>query len=200
MAENLLEIQDLHAGVEDKEILKGLSLTVGKGEVHVILGPNGSGKSTLMNVIMGHPKYEVTAGSIAFEGEDITQLKTFERARKGLFLSFQTPEEIPGISVENMIRTAKQAVSGERVKLLPFRRKLKEMMEEEGSVEDGSSGTFSALRETGRHEERSPARAKVMKTGRWDFLFMRKKGKGMPNRHYTGKGPRFPYPRANWVS
>ncbi len=98
--------------------------------MHVILGPNGSGKSTLMNVIMGHPKYEVTAGSIAFEGEDITQLKTFERARKGLFLSFQTPEEIPGISVENMIRTAKQAVSGERVKLLPFRRKLKEMMEE----------------------------------------------------------------------
>ena len=130
MKENLLDIKGLHAGVEGKEILKGLSLTVGKGEVHVILGPNGSGKSTLMNVIMGHPKYEVTAGSIAFEGEDITQLKTFERARKGLILSFQTPEEIPGISVENMIRTAKQAVSGERVKLLPFRRKLKEMMEE----------------------------------------------------------------------
>ena len=130
MKENLLDIKGLHAGVEGKEILKGLSLTVGKGEVHVILGPNGSGKSTLMNVIMGHPKYEVTAGSIAFEGEDITQLKTFERARKGLFLSFQTPEEIPGISVENMIRMAKQAVSGERVKLLPFRRKLKAMMEE----------------------------------------------------------------------
>ena len=130
MKENLLDIKGLHAGVEGKEILKGLSLTVGKGEVHVILGPNGSGKSTLMNVIMGHPKYEVTAGSIAFEGEDITQLKTFERARKGLFLSFQTPEEIPGISVENMIRTAKQAVSGERVKLLPFRKKLKAMMEE----------------------------------------------------------------------
>lgn len=130
MAEHLLDIRGLHAGVEGKEILKGLSLTVGKGEVHVILGPNGSGKSTLMNVIMGHPKYEVTAGSIAFEGEDITQLKTFERARKGLFLSFQTPEEIPGISVENMIRTAKQAVSGERVKLIPFRKKLKEMMAE----------------------------------------------------------------------
>ena len=130
MKENLLDIKGLHAGVAGKEILKGLSLTVGKGEVHVILGPNGSGKSTLMNVIMGHPKYEVTAGSIAFEGEDITQLKTFERARKGLFLSFQTPEEIPGISVENMIRTAKQAVSGERVKLIPFRKKLKAMMEE----------------------------------------------------------------------
>ena len=130
MKEHLLDIKGLHAGVEGKEILKGLSLTVGKGEVHVILGPNGSGKSTLMNVIMGHPKYEVTAGSIAFEGEDITALKTFERARKGLFLSFQTPEEIPGISVENMIRTAKQAVSGERVKLIPFRKKLKEMMAE----------------------------------------------------------------------
>ena len=130
MAEHLLDIRGLHAGVEGKEILKGLSLTVGKGELHVILEPNGSGKSTLMNVIMGHPKYEVTAGSIAFEGEDITALKTFERARKGLFLSFQTPEEIPGISVENMIRTAKQAVSGERVKLVPFRRKLKEMMAE----------------------------------------------------------------------
>ena len=130
MKENLLDIKGLHAGVEGKEILKGLSLTVGKGEVHVILGPNGSGKSTLMNVIMGHPKYEVTAGSIAFEGEDITQLKTFERARKGLFLSFQTPEEIPGITVENMLRTAKQAMTGAPVKILAFRKKLKAMMAE----------------------------------------------------------------------
>lgn len=130
MAENLLEIKDLHAGVEGKEILKGLSLSVDKGEVHVILGPNGSGKSTLMNIIMGHPKYEVTSGKVSFEGEDITELKTFERARKGLFLSFQTPEEIPGITVENMIRTAKQAVSGERVKIVPFRRQLKATMEE----------------------------------------------------------------------
>ncbi|RHM54632.1 Fe-S cluster assembly ATPase SufC [Mitsuokella sp. AF33-22] len=130
MAEKLLEIKDLHAGVEGKEILKGLNLTVGKGEVHVILGPNGSGKSTLMNIIMGHPKYEVTAGTLSFEGEDLKDLKTFERARKGLFLSFQTPEEIPGITVENMIRTAKQAISGEKVKIIPFRRKLKAMMEE----------------------------------------------------------------------
>ncbi|RGS73499.1 Fe-S cluster assembly ATPase SufC [Mitsuokella sp. AF21-1AC] len=130
MAEKLLEIKDLHAGVEGKEILKGLNLTVGKGEVHVILGPNGSGKSTLMNIIMGHPKYEVTAGTLSFEGEDLKDLKTFERARKGLFLSFQTPEEIPGITVENMIRTAKQAISGEKIKIIPFRRKLKAMMEE----------------------------------------------------------------------
>ena len=130
MAENLLEIKYLHAGVEGKEILKGLSLSVDKGEVHVILGPNGSGKSTLMNIIMGHPKYEVTSGTVSYAGEDITELKTFERARKGLFLSFQTPEEIPGITVENMIRTAKQAVSGERVKIVPFRRQLKATMEE----------------------------------------------------------------------
>ncbi len=130
MADHLLEIQDLHAGVEDKEILKGLSLTVGKGEVHVILGPNGSGKSTLMNVIMGHPKYTVTSGTMTFEGKDLTAMKTFERARAGLFLSFQTPEEIPGISVENMIRTAKQAITGERVKIIPFRKKLRAMMEE----------------------------------------------------------------------
>ena len=102
----LLEIKDLHAGVEGKEILKGLSLSVGKGEIHVILGPNGSGKSTLMNLIMGHPKYQITSGTIEFEGEELNDLQTFERARKGLFLSFQIPEEIPGITVENMLRTA----------------------------------------------------------------------------------------------
>lgn len=130
MAEKLLEIKDLHAGVEDKEILKGLNLSIGKGEVHVILGPNGSGKSTLMNIIMGHPKYQVTSGEMFFEGEDLSGLKTFERTRKGLFLSFQTPEEIPGITVENMIRTAKQAITGQKVKLFPFRKELKAMMQE----------------------------------------------------------------------
>ena len=126
----LLEIKDLHAGVEGKEILKGLSLSVGKGEIHVILGPNGSGKSTLMNLIMGHPKYQITSGTIEFEGEKLNDMQTFERARKGLFLSFQIPEEIPGITVENMLRTAKQAVTGEKVKILPFRRELKKLMEE----------------------------------------------------------------------
>lgn len=130
MAEKLLEIKDLHAGVEDKEILKGLNLSIGKGEVHVILGPNGSGKSTLMNIIMGHPKYQVTSGEMFFEGEDLSSLKTFELTRKGLFLSFQTPEEIPGITVENMIRTAKQAITGQKVKLFPFRKELKAMMQE----------------------------------------------------------------------
>ena len=101
-----------------------------KGEVHVILGPNGSGKSTLMNVIMGHPKYKVFGGSVAFEGEDITALPTFERARKGIFLSFQTPEEIPGITVENMLRTARQAITGKHERIFAFRKELKATMAE----------------------------------------------------------------------
>ena len=124
----MLEIENLSAGVEGKTILHGLNLRVGKGEVHVILGPNGSGKSTLMNVIMGHPKYEIYGGTLKFEGEDLTQLKTFERARRGIFLSFQTPEEIPGITVENMLRTAKQAITGKTVKILQFRKKLHDTM------------------------------------------------------------------------
>lgn len=129
MAEKLLEIKDLHAGVEGKEILRGISLSVNKGEVHVILGPNGSGKSTLMNIIMGHPDYMVTSGSVLFEGEDITQLEPFERARQGIFLSFQSPEEIPGITVENMLRTARQAITGKRERIFGFKKELKATME-----------------------------------------------------------------------
>lgn len=129
MEKDLLAIHDLHAGVEGREILKGLSLNVKKGEVHVLLGPNGSGKSTLMNVIMGHPKYQVTEGTMTFEGADLTSMPTFERARQGLFLSFQTPEEIPGITVENMLRTAKQAVTGQKIKITAFKKELKTAME-----------------------------------------------------------------------
>lgn len=125
MAENLLTIRGLTASVDGKEILKGIDLTVNRGEVHVLLGPNGSGKSTLMNVIMGHPRYEVQAAEMAFLGEDLRGLAAFERSRRGLFLSFQTPEEIPGITVENMLRTAKQAVTGEKIKILAFQKELK---------------------------------------------------------------------------
>ena len=124
----MLEIQNLHVKAEDKEILRGVNLNVGKGEIHVILGSNGSGKSTLMNAIMGHPKYQITDGKILFEGEDLTALKTFERARRGIFLSFQNPEEIPGITVENMLRTAKQAVTGEKIKILAFHKELLALM------------------------------------------------------------------------
>lgn len=134
MSRKLLKIKDLHAGVADRqdkgEILRGLNLEINAGEIHVILGPNGSGKSTLMNVIMGHPKYEVTGGSIAFEGESLQELKTFERTRRGIFLSFQNPEEIPGITVENMLRASRQAVTGKPVKIMKFRKELKAAMEE----------------------------------------------------------------------
>ena len=120
-----LVIENLHVNVEGKEILKGVSLTVKSGEVHALMGPNGNGKSTLLAAVMGHPKYTVSGGSIAFEGGDITALPTFERARKGLFLSFQTPEEIPGITVENMLRTARQAITGKRERIFAFRKELK---------------------------------------------------------------------------
>ena len=126
----MLEIKNLHVAAGDKEILRGLNLKVGRGEIHVILGPNGSGKSTLMNVILGHPKYQITSGEIFFEGEDLTALKTFERARRGIFLSFQNPEEIPGITVENMLRTAKQAITGTKIKILAFHKELLALMNE----------------------------------------------------------------------
>ncbi len=126
----MLEIENLHVRAGDKEILRGLSLKVAAGEIHVILGPNGSGKSTLMNAILGHPKYEVTDGKIFFEGDDLTALKTFERARRGIFLSFQNPEEIPGITVENMLRTSKQAVTGDKIKILQFHKELLALMKE----------------------------------------------------------------------
>lgn len=125
----LLEIKDVHVETEEKEILKGLNLTVNKGEVHVIMGSNGAGKSTLANVIMGHPKYTVTSGEILFEGENITEAKTDERARKGLFLSFQSPEEVSGITVEGLLRSARMSMTGKPIKLRSFRTELKETSE-----------------------------------------------------------------------
>jgi len=103
---NMLEIKNLHASVNDKEILKGINLTINAGEVHAIMGPNGSGKSTLSSVIAGKDVYEVTNGNIFFEGKDISDLSPEERAHKGIFLSFQYPVEIPGVSVTNFIKTA----------------------------------------------------------------------------------------------
>ena len=130
MAEKLLEIKKLHVEVDGKEILKGLDLEINRGEVHVIMGPNGAGKSTLVNIIMGHPKYEVTEGTVYFEGEDITELRTDERARKGIFLSFQAPEEVPGITVESFLRGARSAVTGKPLKIMAFKKELKERMEQ----------------------------------------------------------------------
>lgn len=126
----MIKIKNLHAKVEENEILKGIDLEIGAGEVHVIMGPNGSGKSTLTKVLMDHPDYEVTEGEIYFEGEEISELSTDKRANLGMFLSFQNPEEIEGVSVENFIRTAQINLTGEKPKLLEFRRNLKKELEE----------------------------------------------------------------------
>lgn len=133
---NILNIKNLHAGTDNKEIIKGLELTVNKGEIHVIMGPNGAGKSTLANIIMGHPSFEVTQGELLFEGQNIADDDVSARARKGIFLSFQTPEEVDGITVENFLRTAKAAVTGESVKPLGFRKELFSTMEKLNFKED----------------------------------------------------------------
>jgi len=110
-----LMVQDLHVAVEGKEILKGLSLEVRKGEVHALMGPNGSGKSTLANTLMGHPRYEVTGGDIRFKGESLLGMETDARSRAGLFLAFQYPVAIPGVTVSNFLRTALNARLAPRV-------------------------------------------------------------------------------------
>ena len=121
--ENILEIKNLKAKVNEKQILNDLSLSIKKGEVHVIMGPNGAGKSTLANVIMRNPDYIVESGEILFEGDSILDLKTDEIARKGIFMSFQNPEEIPGISSFNFIKTAKSKVTGNNTIFLPDLKK-----------------------------------------------------------------------------
>ena len=125
----LLQIKDLHVNVEDKEILHGVNLTAGKGETHVIMGPNGAGKSTLGHSLMGNPAYAITGGSILFNGEDITGMSATERAKAGLFLSFQNPIEVPGISLSNFIRNALDQRTGKRARLWEFRKDLEKKLE-----------------------------------------------------------------------
>src|SRR3954447_24122787 len=128
-----LEIKDLHASVETdegaKEILKGVNLTIKSGETHAIMGPNGSGKSTLSYAIAGHPKYQVTSGSVLLDGEDILEMSVDERARAGLFLAMQYPVEVPGVTVSNFLRSAVTAVRGEAPKLRQFAKDLKAGMD-----------------------------------------------------------------------
>jgi len=128
-----LEIRNLHVSAGEKKILKGLDLTVDKGEIHALMGPNGSGKSTLANAIMGHPNLEVTEGSIHFKGEDITEADTDERARAGLFMAFQYPVAIPGVTVTKYLRMIINAQREERgeeaISLKDFRKTATEAME-----------------------------------------------------------------------
>ena len=126
---SLFNLKNVKSEVEGQEILKGVDLTINKGEVHVIMGPNGAGKSTLASILVGHPKHEVVGGQILLEGEDITELEVDERAQKGIFLSFQYPEEIPGLTVEDFLRTAKEAVTGEKQYIMQFHNELVEKME-----------------------------------------------------------------------
>jgi Fe-S cluster assembly ATP-binding protein len=147
-----LEIRDLHVSVETKEgpkpILRGVDLTVSSGETHAIMGPNGSGKSTLAYSLAGHPKYQVTSGTVTLDGEDVLAMSVDERARAGLFLAMQYPVEVPGVSVSNFLRTAKTAIAGEAPPLRTWVKDVNGAMEllrmdpqfAERSVNEGFSG------------------------------------------------------------
>ena len=126
-----LVIKDLHVKIEDKEILKGVDLTINTGEIHAIMGPNGTGKSTLASAIMGHPKYEVTQGTITLDGEDVLEMEVDERARAGLFLGMQYPSEISGVTNADFMRSAMNArrEEGDEVSLMKFIRELDSKME-----------------------------------------------------------------------
>ncbi len=131
MAAELLTVNDLFVTVpeEEKEILHGISLNVNRGETHVIMGPNGAGKSTLGSTLMGDPRYKITGGKITFQGEDITELSADKIAKLGMFLSFQNPVEVPGISLSNFIRTSVENRTGQHIRLWDFKKELKKTME-----------------------------------------------------------------------
>jgi len=127
---SLLEIKDLHAGIDGNEILKGINLKIGQGEIHAIMGRNGSGKTTTANIIMGHPDFEVESGDVLLEGESLMGLESWERARKGVFLSFQYPQAVPGLQVGNFLRKSVASIRGEEeAKGSAFRERLTKAME-----------------------------------------------------------------------
>ena len=124
-----LEIKNLHVRTEDREILRGVDLEIDRGEIHALMGPNGSGKSTLANTLLGHPSYEVTEGTITFKGQDITEAEPHDRAKAGLFLAFQYPVSIPGVSVANFLRMAINAKRDEPIQVKEFRNQLQHAIE-----------------------------------------------------------------------
>ncbi len=126
---HLLTVKDLHVNVEEKEILYGVDLTINKGETHVLMGPNGTGKSTLGYALMGNPRYSVTEGEIWFQGKNITEEAVNERAKDGIFLSFQNPLEVPGVTLSAFIRSALEQKTGKRIRLWDFKKELARTME-----------------------------------------------------------------------
>ena len=122
----IFEIKDLHVEVEGKEILKGINLIIEKGKINVLMGPNGSGKSTLANAIMGNPSYKLTKGSIIFDGKDITNLSPDKRAKLGIFLSFQYPQEIEGVTISNFLRTSLNNLNEKKISVMDFKEIIKE--------------------------------------------------------------------------
>jgi Fe-S cluster assembly ATP-binding protein len=127
--EQILDIRDLHVAIDGKEILKGLNLSMNAGEVHAIMGPNGSGKSTLANTMMGNPNYKITSGDVLFRGQSLAAMKPDERARLGLFLAFQYPVAIPGVTMVNFLRQAMNGIRGEDVPIREFREQLFDKMD-----------------------------------------------------------------------
>lgn len=128
MSQEMLRIENLHVSVDGTPIIKGLNLTINRGEIHVIMGRNGAGKSTLANVVMGHPAYEITAGEIHFQGRPLDELAVFERARAGMFLSFQYPAVIPGVQVGTFLKKSVASVRDDPPKGRAFRKELNEAM------------------------------------------------------------------------
>lgn len=139
----ILKIKDLKVSINDKPILKGVNLSMNKGEVHVIMGQNGSGKSTLAAAISGNPTFDVDGGSMEFYGEDLLEMEVFERARKGIFLSFQNPQEIPGLEIEHFLKMARENITGEKVPVAKFHRELIETMKDLGLPEDYASRSLN---------------------------------------------------------
>ncbi|MFS0780297.1 Fe-S cluster assembly ATPase SufC [Bacillus sp. 1P06AnD] len=131
MTRSTLQVKDLHVAIDDKEILKGVDLEVSGGEIHVIMGPNGTGKSTLSSAIMGHPKYEVTSGSITLDGEDVLEMEVDERAQAGLFLAMQYPSEISGVTNADFLRSAinSRREEGDEISIMKFIREMDKKME-----------------------------------------------------------------------